>query len=183
MHEPAAITAVLRRHRSSNEQEGFTLVEVLIVIVILGVLAAIVVFAVQNLTQAGAMASCRTDRKTVIDAVEAYKAQEGSYPDNGNTTDAPPSFGMGPVRGRMVVNGVYALLQQDTTVRGTPTAPLGPWLKTIPFNAGHYEITLSPHGEGDVTVNLTPGTSVPDNTVEGVGSSSLGPDQYCKRTG
>ena len=40
---------------------AFTLIELLIVIVILGILAAIVVFAVQNLTSSSSQASCGSD--------------------------------------------------------------------------------------------------------------------------
>ena len=68
------------RREQRGDEGGFTLIELLIVIVILGILAAIVVFAVQNLTGSSAKASCGSDMKTVETAVEAYKAQLADYP-------------------------------------------------------------------------------------------------------
>ena len=67
-------------HKSVIEQ-GFTLVELLIVIVILGILAGIVVFAVGNLTQNAKTNACATEKATLQTADEAYKAQNGSYTD------------------------------------------------------------------------------------------------------
>src|SRR5438552_13932044 len=67
-------------HKNALER-GFTLVELLIVIVILGILAGIVVFAVGNLTSSAKSNSCATEKSTVITADEAYKAQTGSYTD------------------------------------------------------------------------------------------------------
>src|SRR5712671_6874710 len=62
-------------------QRGFTLVELLIVIVILGILAGIVVFAVANLTSSAQSNSCAQEKSTIVTADEAYKAQTGSYTD------------------------------------------------------------------------------------------------------
>jgi len=71
----------LRQRRENTEDEGgFTLIELLIVIVILGVLAAIVVFAVENLTGQSQVAACQSQYKTVETAAEAYKAETGAYP-------------------------------------------------------------------------------------------------------
>jgi len=76
---------VLKQLRSKQDQNiierGFTLVELLIVIVILGILAGIVVFAVGNLTSSAKSNSCATEKSTIITADEAYKAQTGSYTD------------------------------------------------------------------------------------------------------
>ena len=64
-------------------QRGFTLVELLIVIVILGILAGIVVFAVGNLTSNAKTNACVTEKSTITTAAEAYKASTGAYPVDG----------------------------------------------------------------------------------------------------
>ena len=69
----------LRAVRQEREK-GFTLTELLIVIIILGVLAGIVVFAVQAFQNRGQEAACKTDYKNLQVATEAYYAQTGGYP-------------------------------------------------------------------------------------------------------
>ena len=44
--------------KKMRQEEGFTLIELLIVIIILGVLAAIVVFSVSGITNKGSSAAC-----------------------------------------------------------------------------------------------------------------------------
>jgi type II secretion system protein G len=62
---------------------GFTLVELLVVIVILGVLAGVVIFAVSGVTSKASSNACQTDVKTVENALEVWKAQSGTYPSVG----------------------------------------------------------------------------------------------------
>lgn len=57
-------------------QKGFTLVELLVVIVILGILAAVVVFAVNGIQDRGTNSACSTDAGTVRTAIEAYRARD-----------------------------------------------------------------------------------------------------------
>lgn len=58
------------------DRDGFSLIELLIVIVILGVLATVVVFSVRGITDNGQNSACSTDARTLATAVEAYLAQE-----------------------------------------------------------------------------------------------------------
>ena len=63
-----------------REEEGFTLIELLIVIVILGILAAIVVFAVGSTRKDAVSGSCKTDATSIQLAAEAGKTKNGTYP-------------------------------------------------------------------------------------------------------
>ena len=55
-----------------KQDKGFTLVELLIVIVILGILATVTVFAVRGITDQGKASTCKADSKTLQTAYEAY---------------------------------------------------------------------------------------------------------------
>lgn len=68
------------RKRHTGEA-GFTLVELLIVIVILGVLSAVVVFAVGGIGSQGKKAACSSDVKSIETAEEAYFAKNSAYTD------------------------------------------------------------------------------------------------------
>jgi general secretion pathway protein G len=73
----------LKRRRDAGEIDGFTLIELLIVIVVLGILAAVVIFALGGITGKSALASCQADGATVSTAAAAFKAQ------NPNVTPTP----------------------------------------------------------------------------------------------
>jgi prepilin-type N-terminal cleavage/methylation domain-containing protein len=136
---------------------GFTLVELLLVILILAILAGTIVFAVTDLSTASATSACQANYKTVETAVEAYKAQEGSYPSAGST------FGVGASD----TNAVAALLQQD----GAKSPAAGPWLKDLPYSQGHYQIVVSTAGDGGVSVYTAPEPAPTTDTGTNGGSS------------
>ena len=72
---------MLNRIRTLRDSEsGFTLVELLVVIVIIGVLSGVVVFSVRGINNNSAQAACQSDVSTVNSALEAYYAQNKAYP-------------------------------------------------------------------------------------------------------
>jgi general secretion pathway protein G len=71
----------IQMEKASGEREsGFTLIELLIVIVVMGILAAVVIFALSGVSSSSAVSACNTDAKTVETAVQAYIAQGNSAP-------------------------------------------------------------------------------------------------------
>jgi general secretion pathway protein G len=71
---------ILDAEQAPKNDKGFTLVELLIVIVILGVLSTVTVFAVSGITDRGRDARCDSDERTVAVAVEAFYAENNAYP-------------------------------------------------------------------------------------------------------
>ena len=71
-----------RQNNRRSGDAGFTLVELLIVIVVLGILSGIVLFGVARFRTDANAAACKADVATVNVAADAYDAQTGGYPAN-----------------------------------------------------------------------------------------------------
>lgn len=69
-----------RLMQKRREEEGFTLIEMLIVVIILGILAAVVIFGVSAFRDDSVKNACRTDAKSVETAAQAYKAKKNATP-------------------------------------------------------------------------------------------------------
>jgi type II secretion system protein G len=66
-----------------NSQNGFTIVELLIVIVVIGILAAITIVAYNGAQQRARDASRTAAVKNVMKALELYRVDNGVYPSVG----------------------------------------------------------------------------------------------------
>ena len=105
-------------------KKGFTLVEILIVVIILGILAAIVI---PQFTQASGEArnsNLMTNLQTIRSQLLLYKTQHNeTYP--GSTTDAT-------VFGKQLT--LYSDAAGGTATAPDATHPYGPYLQSVPKN-------------------------------------------------
>ncbi|MDF1743917.1 MAG: prepilin-type N-terminal cleavage/methylation domain-containing protein [Gimesia sp.] len=131
-----------------NRRAGFTLVEVLIVVVILGILAATVLPQFTSTNEDAKESVLVQDLQTLRSQLQLYKFQHNSkYPAHGST--ATDDFR----------NALLLSSDKDGTTGAVGTKPLGPYLiGAIPAN---------PYtgGRGIMIVTDVPGTT-PDETAK-----------------
>lgn len=91
---PVPLGADLERNRprQAAARRGFTLVEVLIVVVILGVLASIVVPAFGGTTDEARKGAFITELQIFADAAEYASAKTGGLIEDSSTGDVPPEL-------------------------------------------------------------------------------------------
>ncbi len=141
-------------------QHGFTLVEILIVVVILGILAAIVI---PQFTQASTEAktnSLASDLQSFRSQIELYKCQH---------TDTLPSSTTNFVNAMLYVSDVYGAINTGVKTR-SGTYQFGPYLERIPANPFTNSTLVAGWGSGTTSdgweYNTTTGEfkAAPDST-------------------
>jgi len=101
-------------------KSGFTLVEILIVVVILGILAAIVLPQLSDANHEAQLSRLCSDLQVTRVAIELYKIQHA---------DAIP----GTTAGVTLVQALTEKTDEDGAL--DPTGSLGPYLRKFPVNA------------------------------------------------
>ena len=64
---------------SQSKQKGFTIVELLIVIVVIGILAAISIVAYNNVTQKARDDERVSDARNIVNALASYNSEKGEW--------------------------------------------------------------------------------------------------------
>ena len=114
-----------------HNQRGFSLIEIMVVVVILGILAALVVPKIINRPDEARVVKAKQDVMTIQSALDLYKLDNGSYP----TTD----------------QGIQALVQRPNS--GPVPNNWQSYLKSVPKDPwGRDYLYLNPgeHDEVDV---------------------------------
>ncbi len=71
-------------------RRGFSFIEVMVVVVIIGLLAGAVAIQVSDYVDKAKRNRARSDIATIVNAVESYYADEGRYPTNDEGLDVLP---------------------------------------------------------------------------------------------
>ena len=99
---------MIRKGRVQNDSSGFTLIEILIVVIILGVLAMIIVPQINVSSGEARLNTLKTNLKTVRKAIELYYHQHNNtYPGAVNMNGS----GEGPPDANLTETFVYQLIR------------------------------------------------------------------------
>jgi general secretion pathway protein G len=117
-----------------RDRAGFTLIEIMVVIVILGLLAALVVPKLIGRTEEAKKTQARVQIKNIEQALGLFKLDNGFYPDTSQGLEALVRI---PDAGRIPKN-----YKKDAYLDRVPKDPWGePYVYVSPGTHGDYDIS------------------------------------------
>lgn len=120
----------------TRTQKGFTLVEILIVVVILGILAAIVIPQFSEASTEAKISSSLSSLQTLRSQISLYKIQHN---------DNPPKSGVFEAAMTKCSNANAAAVTDyaDRSTENKTTHPYGPYLQSVPKNPWNNSDTVA----------------------------------------